>query len=77
MSRSVSALLLELGWPPKDAATLAHWSYCALIGHFHLQGPVITAEQVELIQCMQRSAKLLLPLCAGRVSESSQVSQGV
>jgi AcrR family transcriptional regulator len=42
-------LLSALGWPSDKAETLARWSYCALIGHFSLQGPPIVAEQIELI----------------------------
>lgn len=42
-------LLADFGWPDEKAETLARWSYCALIGHFSLQGPPIVAEQIELI----------------------------
>jgi AcrR family transcriptional regulator len=42
-------LLSALGWPTDKAETLARWAYCALIGHFSLQGPPIVAEQIELI----------------------------
>jgi AcrR family transcriptional regulator len=42
-------LLREFGWSADKAETLARWSYCALIGHFSLQGPPIVAEQIELI----------------------------
>jgi AcrR family transcriptional regulator len=42
-------LLGPLGWPNDKAQTLARWMYCALIGHFHLQGPPIGAEHIELI----------------------------
>ena len=42
-------LLVSIGWPNDQAETLARWSYCALIGHFSLQGPPIVTEQIELI----------------------------
>jgi AcrR family transcriptional regulator len=42
-------LLSAFGWPTDKAETLARWSYCALIGHFSLQGPPIVAEQIKLI----------------------------
>lgn len=42
-------LLRAFGWTDDKAETLARWAYCALIGHFSLQGPPIIAEQIELI----------------------------
>ena len=45
----VAGLLAGLGWPPDDAATLARWCHCALIGHFNMQGPGLTEAQSELI----------------------------
>ena len=45
----VAGLIGSLGWSPEDAATLARWSYCALIGHFSLQSPGLTEGQIDLI----------------------------
>lgn len=45
----VAELLEATGWSAGDAATLAHWSYCALIGHFSLQGARLNGQQIDLI----------------------------
>ena len=45
----VAALIEALGWPQEDAATLARWSYCALVGHFGLGGSALTEQQIDLI----------------------------
>ena len=45
----VTGLIEGLGWPQEEAATLARWHYCALIGHFNLQGPALNEAQIELI----------------------------
>jgi AcrR family transcriptional regulator len=45
----LQSLLTKLGWADNKAKAFARWMYCALIGHFSLQGPPILAEQLELI----------------------------
>jgi AcrR family transcriptional regulator len=45
----LAGLLAALGWSNDKAQTYARWMYCALIGHFSLQGPPILPEQIELI----------------------------
>jgi len=45
----LSGLIHGLGWPQDDAETLAHWSYCALLGHFALHSPVLTQQQIDLL----------------------------
>lgn len=45
----LAGLLAALGWPQDQAQTYARWMYCALVGHFSLQGPPIEAEQIDLI----------------------------
>ncbi len=47
-----TGLIEALGWPPADAATLARWNYCALIGYFNLQGKALSEAQIELILSM-------------------------
>jgi AcrR family transcriptional regulator len=43
------SLLTQLGWADDKAQTFSRWMYCALIGHFSLQGPPILAEQIEFV----------------------------
>jgi AcrR family transcriptional regulator len=43
------SLLTQLGWADDKAQTFARWMYCALIGHFSLQGPPILAEQIGFV----------------------------
>ena len=50
----VAGLLRALGWPKRDAATLSRWTYCALIGHFNLEGPPISAAQIDLLMATLR-----------------------
>ena len=45
----VAGLIEALGWPLEDAATLARWNYCALIGHFNLQGKALSEAQLDVI----------------------------
>ena len=45
----LTGLIEGLGWPREEAATLARWHYCALIGHFNLQGTALSEAQLELI----------------------------
>lgn len=45
----VAQLIVGLGWSSEDAATLAHWHYSALIGHFSLRGKPLTQAQGDLI----------------------------
>jgi AcrR family transcriptional regulator len=45
----LESLIAKLGWADKQAQTFARWMYCALIGHFSLQGPPMLAEQIEFI----------------------------
>jgi len=45
----LAALLRELGWSKVDASTLAHWAYCALLGHFSMRAPRLTAQQIDLL----------------------------
>ena len=44
-----AGLLEALGWAPDQAATLASWSYAALIGHFALRGPALNDAQIDLV----------------------------
>ena len=45
----VAQLIEAMGWPRDDAATLARWNYCALIGHFNLHGKALSEAQLDLI----------------------------
>ncbi|MCY7369287.1 MAG: TetR/AcrR family transcriptional regulator [Polaromonas sp.] len=45
----VTQLIESLGWPRDEAATLARWNYCALIGHFNLEGKALSEAQLDLI----------------------------
>lgn len=45
----VAGLLEALGWEPDQAATLASWSYGALIGHFALRGAALNEPQIDLL----------------------------
>jgi AcrR family transcriptional regulator len=42
-------LLRAKGWPEQDAQTLAHWSYWAFTGYATVDGPPVTASQLELV----------------------------
>lgn len=44
----VAQLLRAMGWPEEDAASLSHWAYSAVLGHYVLGGPVITPGQIDL-----------------------------
>ena len=45
----LAGLLKALGWAPDQAATLASWSYGALIGHFALRGAAFGEAQIDLV----------------------------
>jgi AcrR family transcriptional regulator len=45
----LTRLLTPLGWSVGEAQTLARWMYCALIGHFNLQGKPLISKQIDLI----------------------------
>lgn len=45
----VAGLLGPLGWTQDEALFLARWTYGALIGYFSLQGPTVTAAQMDLL----------------------------
>lgn len=42
-------LLHGIGWSASDAMVLARWSYCAFIGYSTIEGPSVTAQQLELV----------------------------
>lgn len=42
-------LLHGIGWSTADAMVLARWSYCAFIGYSTIEGPMVTAQQLELV----------------------------
>ena len=48
----VTALLLEMGWPPDDAAALARWMYYAVIGYFNTGAQVMTERDIDLYLAM-------------------------